>query len=104
MAEAPEGQADSGGEAEYAVVPEAYAYPIPDAIEDYEAAPLLCSGIIGYRALLRCNLPTEGTLALYGFGSSAHVVFQIAQHRGHRVHVVSRGGGHQQLAREMGAA
>jgi propanol-preferring alcohol dehydrogenase len=92
-----------GGYAEYAVVPEAYAYRIPDVFTDVEAAPLLCAGIIGYRALRRCNVPDGGTLALYGFGSSAHVVFQIAKHRGCKVFVVSRGGKHQQLAREMGA-
>lgn len=92
-----------GGYAEYATVHEDYAYAIPAVFSDIEAAPLLCSGIIGYRALRRCNLPAGGTLALYGFGSSAHVVFQIAKHRGSRVFVVTRGAGHQQLAREMGA-
>jgi propanol-preferring alcohol dehydrogenase len=92
-----------GGYAEYAVVPEDYAYTIPDVFSDVEAAPLLCSGIIGYRALRRCSLPRGGTLALYGFGSSAHVVFQIAKHRGSRIFVVTRGEGHQALAREMGA-
>ena len=66
-----------GGYADYAVVPEAYAYEMPDV----SAAPLLCAGIIGYRALRRSNLPNGGTLALYGFGSSAHVVLQIAKYR-----------------------
>jgi propanol-preferring alcohol dehydrogenase len=92
-----------GGYAEYAVVPEAFAYPIPDAFPDVAAAPLLCAGIIGYRALKRCKLPDGGLLALYGFGSSAHIVFQIAKHRGCRVFVVSRGAGHQALAQSMGA-
>lgn len=92
-----------GGYAEYAVVPEAYAYRIPNVFNDVDAAPLLCAGIIGYRALKRCAVPEGGTLALYGFGSSAHVVFQIAKHRGCRVFVVSRGGKHLQLARDMGA-
>ncbi|HIJ65962.1 MAG TPA: zinc-dependent alcohol dehydrogenase family protein [Candidatus Hydrogenedentes bacterium] len=92
-----------GGYAEYAVVPEDYAYIIPDAFDDVEAAPLLCAGIIGYRALKRANLPSGGTLAIFGFGSSAHVVFQIAKHRGATVYVVSRGGKHLELAREMGA-
>lgn len=92
-----------GGYAEYAVVPEAFAYPIPEGFGDVAAAPLLCAGIIGYRALKRCAVPDGGALALYGFGSSAHVVFQIAKHRGCRVFVVSRGGKHLQLARDMGA-
>ena len=69
-----------------------------------EAAPLLCAGIIGYRALKRAHLPPGGRLLLVGFGSSAHVVLQIARHRGHEVYVVTRGPGHQALARRMGAA
>jgi len=92
-----------GGYAEFAVVPEAFAYVIPDVFEDIAAAPLLCAGIIGYRALRRSNLPPGGTLAVYGFGSSAHVVLQIAKPRGCRVFVVTRGENHRQLAREMGA-
>ncbi len=73
------------------------------AFSDIEAAPLLCSGIIGYRALRRCNLPPGGRLALYGFGSSAHVVIQIALHRGCEVYVATRGENHRELARQMGA-
>jgi propanol-preferring alcohol dehydrogenase len=73
------------------------------ALSDVEAAPLLCSGIIGYRALRRCNLRPGGKLALYGFGSSAHVVIQIALHRGCEVYVVTRGESHRELARRMGA-
>lgn len=92
-----------GGYAEYAVVPEDFAYPIPEAFSDVEAAPLLCAGIIGYRALKRSQLPPGGKLALYGFGSSAHVVIQIAQHRGSEVYVVTRGENHRKLARQMGA-
>jgi len=75
----------------------------PVAFSDIEAAPLLCSGIIGYRALRRCNLPPGGRLALYGFGSSAHVVIQIAISRGCEVYVVTRGKNHRELARRMGA-
>jgi propanol-preferring alcohol dehydrogenase len=93
-----------GGYAECAVVPEEYAYEIPAAFSDVDAAPLLCAGIIGYRALKRSNLPRGGRLALYGFGSSAHVVIQIALHRGCEVYVVSRGEKHRELARQMGAA
>jgi len=92
-----------GGYAEYAVVPEAFAYPIPEPFGDVDAAPLLCAGIIGYRALKRSELPLGGRLALYGFGSSAHVVIQIARHRGSEVYVVTRGERHRRLAREMGA-
>lgn len=92
-----------GGYAEFAVVPENFAYEIPDAFDDVSAAPLLCAGIIGYRALRRCRLPAGGTLGIYGFGSSAHVVLQIARHRGCRVYVVTRGAGHRRLARQMGA-
>jgi len=92
-----------GGYAEAAVVPEDFAYPIPPAFEDAEAAPLLCAGIIGFRALSRAEVPTNGRLLLVGFGSSAHVVLQIARHRGHDVYVVTRGEGHRELARRMGA-
>jgi propanol-preferring alcohol dehydrogenase len=93
-----------GGYAEYATVPEDYAYALPDVFADVEATPLLCAGIIGYHALTRANLPPGGKLALYGFGSSAHVVIQIARHRGSEVYVVSRGEKHRELARQMGAA
>ncbi|MGC8644350.1 MAG: zinc-binding alcohol dehydrogenase family protein, partial [Isosphaeraceae bacterium] len=92
-----------GGYAESAVVPEAFAYEIPDAFTDVEATPLLCAGIIGHRALSRSQVPRGGTLALFGFGSSAHVVIQIARHRGCRVFVVTRGEKHRELALEMGA-
>ncbi|MCE5266658.1 MAG: zinc-dependent alcohol dehydrogenase family protein [Planctomycetaceae bacterium] len=73
------------------------------AFSDIDAAPLLCSGIIGYRALRRCNPRPGCRLALYGFGSSAHVVIQIALHRGCEVYVVTRGENHRRLAIEMGA-
>lgn len=92
-----------GGYAEFAVVPEAFAYRIPDAFTDLNAAPLLCAGIIGYHALKRSRLPRGGTLAIYGFGSSAHVVMQIARHRGSIVYVVTRGESHRDLACRMGA-
>jgi propanol-preferring alcohol dehydrogenase len=92
-----------GGYAEYAAVDEDFAYPIPERFGDVDAAPLLCAGIIGYRALKRSRLPPGGKLALYGFGSSAHVVIQIARHRGSEVYVVTRGKKHRRLARQMGA-
>jgi alcohol dehydrogenase, propanol-preferring len=92
-----------GGYAESAIVPEAFAYVIPDAFDDVHAAPLLCAGIIGYRSLKRADLPPGGRLAMYGFGSSAHIILQIVLHRGSEVYVVTRGESHRQLAREMGA-
>lgn len=97
------GYHENGGYAEYAVVPEEYAYALPANFDDVTVAPLLCAGIIGYRALKRAQLPQGGILALYGFGSSAHVVLQIALHRGCRVFVVTRGEKHRRLAHEMGA-
>ena len=93
-----------GGFAEYAVAPEAFVYPLPEVFRPIDAAPLLCAGIIGYRALKRSQLPDGGTLVIYGFGSSAHIVCQIALHRGCRVYVVTRGESHRHLARDMGAA
>jgi propanol-preferring alcohol dehydrogenase len=93
-----------GGYAEYAVVPEAFAYEIPAEFGDAEATPLLCAGIIGYRALRRSDLPLGGRLGLWGFGSSAHVTIQVARSWGCDVFVATRGEKHQRLAREMGAA
>lgn len=93
-----------GGYARHALVPEDYAYELPDELDDIAAAPLLCAGIIGYRALQRAQVPPRGRLALYGFGSSGHIVLQLAQHRGHEVFVVTRGAAHRELARQMGAA
>jgi len=84
-------------------VPEAFAYELPDVFGDVEATPLLCAGIIGYAALRRSRIPRGGRLALYGFGSSAHVVIQIARHRDCDVYVVTRGESHRELARQMGA-
>ena len=92
-----------GGYAEYAVVDEDFAYEIPEQFGDVEAAPLLCAGIVGYRALKRSSLPDGGRLGIYGFGSSAHVIAQIALHRGCELYVVTRGPGHRELARQMGA-
>lgn len=93
-----------GGYAELAVVPEAFAYRISATFSDLDATPLLCAGIIGYRALRRTELQRGGRLGLYGFGSSAHVVIQIARHRGTEVFVATRATGHRDLARRLGAA
>jgi len=93
-----------GGYAEYAVVPADYAYRLPDGYSDQELAPLLCAGIIGYRALLRADLPPGGRLGLYGFGASAHLCAQVALARGATVHVLTRGEAARRLALELGAA
>lgn len=93
-----------GGFAEYAVVPEAFAYRLPEGWSSTSAAPLLCSGIIGYRALLRAALPPGGRLGLYGFGASAHLTAQLAIAQGAEVHVLTRGEDARRLALELGAA
>jgi len=93
-----------GGYAEQTVVPEAFAYAIPPVFGDAEATPLLCAGLIGFRSLRRSAIRRGGRLALYGFGSSAHVVIQIARHWGCEVFVSTRGAGHRALARALGAA
>jgi propanol-preferring alcohol dehydrogenase len=93
-----------GGYAEQAVVPEDYAYRLPEAFDDEHAAPLLCAGIIGYRALQRAAVPEGGRLGIYGFGASAHLAAQVALHRGATVHVLTRSEAAQQLALELGAA
>lgn len=93
-----------GGFAEYAVAAEEFAYPLPPGFGDAEAAPLLCAGIIGFRALRRADLPPGGRLAIYGFGSSAHIVIQIALSRGCEVFVCTRGERHRKLAERMGAS
>jgi len=92
-----------GGYADSCLVDEAYAYRLPAGIADEQAAPLLCAGIIGYRALERADPPPGGSLGLYGFGGSAHLTAQLALHLGYRVHVLTRGEGNQRLARELGA-
>jgi propanol-preferring alcohol dehydrogenase len=91
-----------GGFAEYATVRATFAYRIPDVLTTLEAAPLLCSGIIGYRALRRAALPPGGRLGIYGFGASAHITAQIALFEGARVHVMTRSEDAQRLAIELG--
>jgi propanol-preferring alcohol dehydrogenase len=93
-----------GGYAELAVVPEAFAYRLPAGFGDAEAAPLLCAGIVGYRALRRAELPPGGRLGIYGFGASAHVVAQVAIAQGATVHVLTRSAEARALALELGAA
>jgi propanol-preferring alcohol dehydrogenase len=93
-----------GGYAEYLTVPAAYAYRLPEGYTDERVAPLLCAGIIGYRALRRANLPPGGRLGVYGFGASAHLSVQLAIAEGATVHVLTRSKAAQSLARELGAA
>lgn len=92
-----------GGYAEYAVVDERYAYPLPERFSDEEVAPLLCAGIIGYRALRRAALPEGGRLGIYGFGGSAHLAAQVALAEGATVHVATRSPAARELALELGA-
>lgn len=92
-----------GGYAEYIVAQEAFIYPLPADLPSHQAAPLLCAGIIGYRALHRSDIRKGGRLGLYGFGASAHVVIQIARFWGCEVYVATRGEKHRRLASELGA-
>lgn len=93
-----------GGYAEAAVIDERYAYRIPDGLSDDQAAPMLCAGIIGYRALRRTGLRPGGRLGIYGFGGSAHLTAQVALHEGAEVHVMTRSEEARALAVELGAA
>jgi len=97
------GWTHDGGYAEYACVPEAFAYAIPPPFDDAEATPLLCAGIIGYRALRRSRVPRGGRLGLYGFGSSAHITLQVARHWGCAVYVATREPVRRRLALDLGA-
>ena len=93
-----------GGYADYTVVDERFAYPIPARFADVEAAPLLCAGVIGYRSLRLSEIQPGGRLGLYGFGASAHIAIQVARHWGCEVYVFTRGEAHRRLAQELGAA
>jgi propanol-preferring alcohol dehydrogenase len=84
-------------------VPESFAYPIPDAFTDAEVAPLLCAGIIGFRALRMSGVKPGQRLGLYGFGASAHITIQVARHWGCSVFVCSLREEHRELARKLGA-
>jgi alcohol dehydrogenase, propanol-preferring len=95
-----------GGYAEYAIGRAAFTFPIPPSYEDFHAAPLLCAGLIGYRSLMVAEvegLSGPGRLGLFGFGSSAQIVLQVARHLGHEVYVYTRGEGGQARALELGA-
>ena len=93
-----------GGYAQYIVIQEDFAYPVPDKLSPAETAPLLCAGIIGYRALKLSEIKPGERLGLYGFGASAHIAIQIAIHWNCEVYVFTRSAGHQKLALKLGAA
>ena len=93
-----------GGYAEYMVIGEEFAYPIPERFSDIQAAPLLCAGVIGYRALRLSGIKSGQRLGLYGFGASAHIALQIALYQGCEVYVFTRSKQHQELAAELGAS
>ena len=93
-----------GGYADYATVPADYAYALPEEAPSAELAPLLCAGIIGYRALRRAELQPNGRLGIYGFGASAHLTAQVAIAEGATVHVLTRSDDARRLAMDIGAA
>ena len=92
-----------GGYAEYALAEEGFVYPIPEGFDDLKAAPLLCAGIIGFRALRLSGIERGGRLGLFGFGAAAHVAIQVARHWGAEVYAATRDERHQKLALELGA-
>ena len=94
----------NGGYAQYMVIPEDYAYLIPERFSDSHAAPLLCAGAIGYRDLMLSGVKKSQTLGLFGFGASAHIVIQVARYWGCEVFVFTRGEEHRELAKQSGAS
>ena len=96
------GYDENGGYAEYAAVREDFAYAMPGSLDPVEAAPLLCAGIIGYRALRRADVKPGCRVGLFGFGSSASIVIQVARHWGCTVYVMTRDERHRSLAHELG--
>jgi propanol-preferring alcohol dehydrogenase len=92
-----------GGYADYQVTDERFAYAIPEVFSDEQAAPLLCAGVVGYRALKLAGAREAKRLGLYGFGASAHIAIQIARYWGVETYVFTRSPGHRKLAEELGA-
>jgi propanol-preferring alcohol dehydrogenase len=92
-----------GGYAQFVVASEDFVYPIPESFADLDAAPLLCAGIIGFRALRLAELQAGDTLAIYGFGAAGHVCIQVARHWNIRVVVATREAKHRDLALQLGA-
>lgn len=97
------GYAVDGGYAQYTLAPEGFVYPIPSGFLDEQAAPLLCAGIIGFRALRLSGIAPGGRLGFYGFGAAAHVAIQVARYWNVEVFAATRDERHQRLARELGA-
>ncbi len=97
------GYDEHGGYTEYLTAPADFVYPLPASVSSVQLAPLLCAGIIGYRALRRSDVQPGQRLGLYGFGASAHIVIQIARYWGCEVYVATRGDRHRQLATALGA-
>lgn len=95
----------NGGYAEYMVVPEKFAYPIPGIFTDAEAAPLLCAGAIGYRSVALCNLKNGQKIGLTGFGASAHLVLKLIRHQFPKtgIFVFARNVNERKFALELGA-
>lgn len=93
----------NGGFAEYTLARQDFLFPLPERLSFLEAAPLLCAGIIGFRALRLSKIKPEQNLGLYGFGASAHLAIQVAKYWGCHIYVFTRGEKHRQLARELGA-
>jgi len=92
-----------GGYAEYALGAEQFVYALPESFSDMAAAPLLCAGIIGFRALHLSAIARGGRLGIYGFGAAGHVCIQVARHWGAEVYVMTRDERHRKLAAELGA-
>lgn len=99
------GRDANGGYAQYMTVPAAFAHPIPEALSDTEAAPLLCAGSIGYRSLRLANIHDGQSLGLTGFGGSNHLVLKMAKHMYPHsdVFVFTRSAEEQEFARSLGA-
>jgi len=93
-----------GGFAEYTLIHQDFAYPIPAIFSDEAAAPLMCAGVVGFRSLRLSDVQPGQKLGLYGFGASAHIIIQVAQHWNCDVFVFTRAEKHRQLAKKLGAA
>ena len=98
------GYSRPGGYAEYVTARSDFISPLPEPMEDMQAAPLLCAGIIGYRSLRVAEIKPGQTVGLWGFGASAHLTLPVLLHWGCRVYVSTRGESHRKFAKELGAA
>ena len=98
------GYSVNGGYAEYVVARSDFVFPLPEALDDLHAAPLLCAGIIGFRSLRVAGVEPKDRVGLFGFGASAHLAIRVLQAWNCKVYVATRGESHQKLARSLGAA